>query len=173
MTFLLGTLAVIQSFSISLGVGASTLAILNFFSAIADGQIDDTERRMMGIVYVVLRLAMVFILVSTLALSHLQGKASGLESFSVLQWGQLFAVAVLLLNAILMTLHKMPSTFGPAIQAGNWYTLGFLAALKPLGVTQFSYVQFFLAYLTWIILAIAIVNGAMALMKAKRHGLIK
>jgi multisubunit Na+/H+ antiporter MnhG subunit len=91
----------------------------------------------------------------------------------MLQWGQLIALGVLFLNAILMTLHKMPSTFGPAIQAGNWYTLGFLTSLKALGVVDFSMSQFFLAYVTWLVLAVAIVNGAMALMKAKRHGFIK
>ena len=173
MTFLIGTLAVIQGYATSLGVGASTLAILNFFAAISDGKIDDTERRMMGIVYVVLRVAMAAILLSTLALLHLQFIYAGLDSFTMLQWGQLLALAMLFINAILMTAHKMPTTFGPAIQAGNWYTLGFLTSLKALGIVSFSTSQFFLAYITWLVLAVAIVNGAMALLKAKRHGFLK
>lgn len=172
MIFLLGTLGVIQGYAISLGVGASTLAILNFFSAIADGTIDDTERRMMGIVYRVLRVAMLTILLSTLALLYLQFIYHGLSSFTMLQWGQILALLVLFLNAALMTAHLMPSTFGPAIQAGNWYTLGFLTSLKALGVVNFSIMQLFLAYITWLVLATAIVNGAMALMKAKRHEFI-
>jgi hypothetical protein len=173
MIFLLGTLAVIQGYAVSLGVGASTLAILNFFSAIADGKIDDTERRMMGIVYVVLRIAMVTILFSTLALLYLQFIHADLTEFTMLEWGQVIALFMLFLNAGLMTAHKMPSTFGPAIQAGNWYTLGFLTSLKALGLINFSLAQFFLAYITWLVLATAIVNGAMALMKAKRHGFLK
>jgi hypothetical protein len=173
MTFLLGTLAIIQGYAISLGVGASTLAILNFFVAIADGKIDDTERRMMGVVYVVLRVAMVVILLSTLALLHLQFVYNGLNSITMLQWGQVIALAILFFNAALMTAHIMPSTFGPAIQAGNWYALGFLASLKALGVVNFSALEFFLAYITWLVLAVGIVNGTMALMKAKRHGFLK
>jgi hypothetical protein len=173
MTFLIEVLGVIQGYAISLGMGASTLAILNFFAAIADGTIDDTERRMMGIVYTVLRIAMVLILLSTLALFQLQFTFAGLDSFSILHWGQLITLAVLFINAGLMTLHVMPSTFGPAIQAGNWYALGLLSAIKMLGVMDFSFFQFFLAYITWLVLATAIVNGAMALMKAKRHGFLK
>lgn len=173
MSLYLATLFVIQGFSVSLGAGSSTLAVLNFFSAIADGEIDDTERRMMGIVYVVLRLAMLLILFSTIALFFIQYQIAGPHSFSTLQYGQAFALSILFLNAILMTAHVMPSTFGPAIQAGNWYTLGFLATIEPLNIAHFSIPQFLLAYITWIILAIAIVNGAMALMKAKRHGFLK
>lgn len=173
MSLYLAALLVIQSFSISLGVGGSTLAILNFFSAIADGKIDDTERRMMGIVYVVLRLAMILILFSTIALFFVQYQISGPHSFVTLQYGQLFALSILFINAIMMTAHLIPSTFGPAIQAGNWFTLGFLESIEPLNIAHFTPLQFILAYITWIILSIAIVNGAMALMKAKRHGFLK
>ena len=173
MSLYLAALLIIQGFSISLGVGSSTLAILNFFSAIADGKIDDTERRMMGIVYVVLRLAMILILFSTIALFFVQYQVAGPHSFSTLQYGQAFALSVLFINAILMTAHVMPSTFGPAIQAGNWFTLGFLETIEPLNIAHFSILQFLLAYITWIVLAIAVVNGAMALMKAKRYGFLK
>lgn len=161
-----------QSFAISLGVGSSTLAILNFFVAIKDGKIDETERRLMGVGYIILRIAMVAILLTTLALMHIQYVYQGAGSFSVLEWGQLFTVVVLFLNAGLMTAHKIPSNFGPAIQAGNWYTLGFLAALKPILQVNLSWLQFGLLYLTWIVLTIAAVNLVMAWMKAHRHGMI-
>ncbi len=68
-----------------------------------------------------------------------------------------------------MTLRLMPSTFGPALQAGSWYTLGTLAALVPLGLTTFTLTEFFLGYITWLILAIAIVNGVMAILKHKKQ----
>lgn len=167
MTFIITLIAIIQSFTISLGVGSSTLAILSFFSAIADGTIDATERRMMGIVYIVLRVAMVAILTTTLVLITIEQAGNGIGELSAFSFGQLTALAVLFINAILMTLHWMPSTFGPAIQAGSWYTLGTLAALLPLGLTNFTYFEFILGYITWIILGIAIVNGTMAILKSK------
>ncbi len=173
MTIFATLLAIIQSFSISLGVGSSTLAITSFFVAINDGSIDDTERKMMGVVYVVLRVAMVLILVTTLVLLSLQYAAVGLGGMTAFHVGQLLAIVVLFVNAMLMTAHLVPSNLGPAIQAGNWYTLGTLTALVPLGLTSFTLTQFFLAYITWLVLAIAIVNAIMAALRAKRHGVFK
>lgn len=169
MTFFLTFLAIVQSFSISLGVGSSTLAIVNFFAAIADGTIDAAERRMMGIVYVVLRIAMVLILISTLLLVFAEYGTSNLLSLSAFTYGQITVLGILYLNALFMTLHWMPSTFGPAIQAGSWYTLGTLMALLPLGLTDFSYIQFAMGYITWVVLAVSIVNGTMAIMKHQKE----
>jgi hypothetical protein len=169
MTFIVTLLAILQSFAISLGVGSSTLAILNFFSAIADGSIDPTERRMMGIVYVVLRVAMVLILITTLSLLAAEYAEGGTSALSAFSFGQLTALTLLFVNAILMTLHWMPSTFGPAIQAGSWYTLGTLAALQSIDMTSFTYIQFLFGYVAWIVLAIGVVNGTMSFMQQKRE----
>ncbi|MEK7462089.1 MAG: hypothetical protein AAB618_00750 [Patescibacteria group bacterium] len=172
MIIFLTLAAIIQSFSISLGVGSSTLAIATFFVAIADGSINPDERKMMGVVYIVLRIAMVLILTTTLIILAAQYTANSFE-FAPFLIGQLFVVVILFVNAMLMTAHLIPSNFGPAIQAGNWYTLGTLSALLPLGLTTFSFTQFFIAYITWIVLAIAIVNAIMAWQMAKRNKFIK
>ncbi len=168
MTFILTVLIILQSFAISLGVGSSTLAIVNFFAAIADGTIDETERRMMGIVYVVLRVAMLLILMTTLSIVGLEYYLGGGAAIRSVIYAQLVALSVLFINAVLMTAHLVPSTFGPAIQAGSWYTLGTLVPLAALGYTDFALWQFLLAYVTWIVLAIGIVNGVMAVLK-DRH----
>lgn len=161
--------SIIQSFSISLGVGSSTLAILNFFSAIADGIIEPSERRMMGIVYIVLRIAMVLILGSTMYLLATQFADGSIFSLSAFAWGQLTVIGVLYINAILMTLHVVPTALGPSIQAGSWYTLGTLSALVPLGIVNFTFIQFLLGYLTWVLLATIIVNGTMLIMQERRR----
>lgn len=173
MSIFLTLAAIIKSFAISLGVGSSTLAITSFFVAISDGRIDDTERRMMGVVYIVLRVAMVLILLTTLILLSVQYAATGFSEISTFNFAQLFVTLVLFINAMLMTAHLIPSNFGPAIQAGNWYTLGTLAALVPLQLTNFTAIQFVLAYITWLVLAIGIVNGVMAILRGNRHGAFK
>jgi len=167
MTIFISLVAILQTFSISLGVGSSTLAIINFFVAISDGKIDETERKMMGVVYTLLRVAMVAILTTTLGLIALEFVYSGVTSLTAFDIAQLFALSVLFINAVLMTFRIMPSTFGPALQAGSWYTLGALVALKLQGITDFTFIQFFIAYVTWLVLAIGIVNGIMSLLK--RH----
>jgi hypothetical protein len=172
MITFLSLISILQSFSISLGVGSSTLAIISFFVAIADGSISPDERKIMGVVYIVLRVAMILILFTTLCLLAAQYSA-GILLIAPFNITQVFVVIVLFVNAMLMTAHLIPSNFGPAIQAGNWYTLGTLSALVPLGLTGFTLTHFFLAYITWLILAISIVNGIMAYQMGKRHKFIK
>ena len=162
-------IAIVQSFSISLGVGSSTLAIINFFVAIFDGKIDETERKMMGVTYIILRVAMVAILITSIALLAMETAGRGVFGLSSYSLAQLIIIAVLFLNAIMMTARLMPSTFGPSIQAGSWYTLGTLAALVPLGLVNFTLTQFLLAYLTWVVLATSIVNGVMAIIKHRKR----
>jgi len=124
---------------------------------------------MMGIVYVVLRVAMVAIFLTTALLILQEYSLVGIADLSSFSLGQLLVLLVLFTNAILMTARLMPSTFGPAIQAGSWYTLGTLSALQILDLTNFTLGLFLVGYITWMILAVGIVNGIMAAMKAGRE----
>lgn len=162
METLILVVSVVQAMGISLGVGSSTLAILNFFLAIKDGKIDETERHFMGITYVILRISMVIILFSTLFLSYIGYNNFGVEYFTTYTIAQLILITVLFTNAILMTMRIMPSTFGPALQASSWYTFGFLTAIYLNGLTTFSLVTFLLCYLALFLIAVAVVNGVMA-----------
>jgi hypothetical protein len=160
--------AIIQIFSISLGVGSSTLAVTNFFVAIADGKIDETERKMMGIAYIILRIAMVTILITTSILFARAYLTHGLASISTLMIAELTMIAMLYINASLMTLHIMPSTVGPAFQAASWYALGALYALLALQIANFTYVQFLLGFAADCALNVTITNGLMWYFKSKR-----
>ena len=166
--FVLG-LSIIQSMGISLGVGSSTLAILNFFHAIADGKIDETERNFMGITYIVLRVAMGIILVTSLILAITGYATHGSDYFTGYIAAQTILTAVLFINAFLMTIRMMPSTFGPAIQASSWYTLGFLLALFAQGHSTVNILVFLFAYATFIFFAISFINSMMAYLKEKRQ----
>ncbi len=152
---------IIQSMAISLGVGGSTIAVLQFFTAIKDGKIEDSERKIMGVTYLVLRIAMVLILLSTAVVAGVMYKFIGSAFINPFIIGTWTIILVLFLNAIGMTKRWIPSTFGPGIQAGSWYSLGFLISLVSLGLTSFTYVQFFLVYAGLLVLAIAIVNIVM------------
>jgi hypothetical protein len=160
--------SILQAVGISLGVGCSTVAITSFFVSIADGSISPEERKMLGVVYILLRVAMGVILVTTavLALMHYSsGFAGHFTPFVISRWVIIF---VLFFNAYLMTKRVMPSNFGPAIQAGSWYTLGITMALIPLGLAQYSLVEFFVGYAAAIAVSISIVNGVMSFMKSRK-----
>lgn len=158
----------VLSFAVSLGVGSSTVALVNFFAAIHDGTIEPTERRMMGVTYAILRVAMVVI-----ALALMVQYMLGYGGVATPLYGTAHATiaglvtAVLYLNAILMTYRFMPSTFGPAIQAGSWYLLGFTMALITIGVVL-PLSAMLLLYLTFVTLLVAGINGIMGIMQHQR-----
>jgi hypothetical protein len=162
------SLSVLQSVGISLGVGSSTLAILNFFHAIADGKIDETERNFMGITYTVLRVSMGIILVTALLLAII-GYINGGLFFTSYVAAQALLIGVIFINSALMSLRLMPSTFGPAIQASSWYALGFISALQVFGFSNFNLWLFIFAYATFIFFAISFINAMMAYLKDLRE----
>ena len=168
MSILLAFTTILQSVAIGLGVGTSTLAIINFFVAIADGKIEPEERKMMGVVYIVLRVAMGLILLTTVLLTlfgYYHFTLGVVSGYGLAFW---LLILVLYSNAVLMTYHLMPSTIGPALQASTWYTLGTLSALLPLGWVHFSVFHFTLAYVSFVLLAIAAVNGVLAYLTHRR-----
>ena len=161
--------SIIQSMGISLGVGCSTLAILNFFHAIADGKIEETERNFMGVTYRVLRVSMGIIFISTIVLAITGYLNTGYAYFTTYFFAQTILIAIVFINAFLMTLHLIPSTFGPAIQASTWYALGFMMALSvhfDLHVNLFIFIS---AYITLILFTISLVNAVMAYLKQKNQ----
>ena len=133
--------AISQSIGVSLGIGGSVLAVTNFFVALSDGHIDTTERKMMGIVYIILRIAMTLILFTTGLLTFLQYKIYGLVYFTPFVVGFWILIFILFINAILMTLKIMPYNFGPALQAATWFSLGIMLALFSLNLYLFSFIQ--------------------------------
>ncbi|MCB9819310.1 hypothetical protein H6789_01180 [Candidatus Nomurabacteria bacterium] len=167
-TAIIIVIAVLQSIGVSLGVGSSTIAITQFFIAINDGKIDKAERRMMEVAYIVLRVAMGLILVTALAHMAIVWYVLDLQGLAIEQYWNTFTlalwviIAVLFTNAFAMTKHWVPSTLGPGIQGGSWYTLGILFALVSIGVNSFTVMQFLLAYAGMVCLFIAVVNGVMA-----------
>ena len=162
-------LSILQAIGVSLGVGCSTVAITSFFVAIADGSIDPQERKMLGVVYILLRVGMGLILGTTALLGfiHITGAHNG-SYFTPFMIGRWILIFVLFTNAILMTKRIMPPSFGPAIQAASWYTLGITFALVPLGLINFSLFEFIVGYLAAIAFATALVNGTMTYLKKRR-----
>jgi hypothetical protein len=142
-----------HSIGITLGVGASTFAILLFLRALSDGVIDASERHLLGAVYMVLRIAMVLIALPLIILSGIwiyQGAGQLLLSpIFLIEWTIL---AVIVINAILMTKKKMPMWLGPAIAGGSWYSM-FLVVELPLG--QIAYPLLIVYYIAFVLLFFA------------------
>ena len=105
---------------------------------------------------------MMIILFSTATLALVIGN----DYFNTYTMAQFILIGMLYINAILMTLRIMPSTFGPAIQASSWYGLGLLLAFYNQGFTDFTLTTFLLSYLALFLLATAIINGVLGYLKS-------
>ncbi len=149
--------------AIALGVGSSSLAIAGFLTAIADGSFDEGERRIMGVIYVSLRIAMVMILF-TLSIFW-WWYPSALSTVDK----QAITVFFLFVNAFLMTKHYISAKYGPAFQAATWYTLGFVFTIDAFALFSVTMPLFLILYAVDVILAVVIVNGFMRYYEEKRR----
>ena len=145
---------IFQASSIALGVGSSTLAISSFLTALYDDKIDEGERRMLGVIYAALRVAMVGIVLTTATLYFIDPVFFG--AFGVYMW---VLIGVLFANAVAMTKHWISPKYGPAIQAGTWYTLGFMATIHMFSLFVVGWSGFFALYAGDVLFAYVVVNG--------------
>jgi hypothetical protein len=145
---------IVNASVISLGVGSSTLAITSFLTALKDGKIDESERRMLGVIYILLRISMVAILLTTLIITSLRPDIFGSQELFI--W---ILVGVLYVNAFLMTKHWIPMKIGPALQAATWYTLGFVVTIRMFALYDIDVFAFILLYLADITVALVALNG--------------
>lgn len=158
-------IAFIQGMGVSLGVGCSTLAVCNYIVASRDGMVDESERRLMGIVYRILRIAMGIILV-TIIIQGVNGIAAAganyVHPFVAFSWS---VIIVLFVNAVLMTRHLMPKILGPSLQSASWYMLAVMYFLGSAGLVNYSYTHFAVWYVILIAVAMVVINGSIAYFK--------
>lgn len=152
---------VLRQMGVTFGVGASTFALTFFINALEDGTIDQSERRFMHIVYVVLRIGMTLITLSLLLLGAI-ALASGAPIsalFSSIYLMELTLIGVIIVNAILMTKHLMPMKFGPVLAGGSWYSLFFVNTL-PLAATAYpTLLVFYAAFLVLFFIVFMVVKS--------------
>ena len=163
LDILLLVLVIIHSSMIGLGIGASTIAITGFMTALMDGTFDESERRIMGVVYLSLRIAMIAIVASSLAIMWIKPEFFG--SFTTPMW---IMIAVLFVNAFLMTKHWISVKLGPAFQAGTWYTLGFFITIYIFDLLPFTLASFGITYVIDLVVAVVIVELFMRYFKGRR-----
>jgi len=131
-TFLI--LSLMHQMGVTLGVGASTFALIFYIQATRDGNVDATERRFLHTVFTVLRIGMALLTLAAI-LIVIAVHARDQSAFDDVRFlTQVTILAVILGNALLMTLHKMPMWLGPVLAGGSWYALflvGFLPFQNP------------------------------------------
>jgi len=141
---------------LGLAAGASTFALTFYFMGMKDGVIDRSERRFMGAVYFVLRVALVVIIVTEVFYVFYYGlPAFTLVETAEVLWFRWMLLGVIIGNAILMQLHRMPMWLGPALAGGSWYALFFASVWPNLTL---PFITLFVYYIVFVIIMTMALN---------------
>lgn len=144
---------ILYASALALGVGSSTLAATSFLVAISDGNIETSERRILGGIYTTLRIAMVLILATTLCIVWQVPGFFGDQTPFVFT-----LIVILYANAVSMTKHWTSVRFNPALQAATWYTLGFITTIHMFSLFNISLSDFLTLYAVDVAIGVLVVN---------------
>lgn len=129
MEYIFIAIPLLHQMGVTLGIGASTFALIFYIQAMQDGSVDAVERRVLRTVIAVMRIGMALIIGVLL----FTGGYYYLNNIPILR-DTLFIVESMLMtiivaNALLMNARLMPMWIGPAIAGGTWYSLFLLHTL--------------------------------------------
>jgi len=119
-----------QQLGVSLGLGAETIMLVAFVSAMKDGVVDEREAQFLRATRNVMWVSLVLIVVSGIGITALHLLAG--QAATVMTPAYLFKIlliaAVITLTALL---HKLPETFAEGLLGGTWYALFLVHILAP------------------------------------------
>lgn len=139
-----------------LGVGGATFAEVLIVRALRDGQVSIEESDLMKATYVVLRLGLFILFVSGFSFL-LYYRLNGFESalYSPKLWAKLSIIVVLVVNAVLLHIHRIPLLLGSAISSVSWYAALVLGVWRGLDV---GYFKILLVYLVFVGIAYVVLG---------------
>lgn len=146
----------IHQYAVGLSVGASTFAMVFYYYSLAQGGLDEAQRKLVHIVYFVLRIGMLLIVVAEFAKFQYN-----IQINNYLYWManpevymRLTIFSVIVVNAILMHKRLISMWLGPIFAGGSWYAFFFFSVFVDIRWvdTGYSYLTLFTGYLLWLAL---------------------
>lgn len=150
-----------------LGTGAATFAEIFYLRALKDGVVTPEEGEGLKVIYRILRVGLVLAVVSGFGFLLLY-RFTGLEErlLNPKLWAKMTIIIVLVVNALLLQLHRIPMWLGASLSLTSWYAATILGAWR---MVPYSYIQIMLGYLV----AVAVVAVVLARIKSWYLGNIK
>ena len=132
-----------------LGTGGATLAEVFLLSALKDGKVDPSEKRMMHANYKFLRIGLALTVVSGIALVlwHYFVLENDWVLTSDKVWFKDTLVLIILINAVLIAKRKIPMWLGASISFTSWWMATILGLWR--GV-PYSYVELAIGYVALV-----------------------
>lgn len=143
-----------------LGAGGSTFAEIFHRKLSRDGVVDETEKSFLRTTYAAMRVGMILLVLSGFGLLLLL-RFEGVEEhiYSPRLWAKLIITLIIIANALLLHLRRIPLWLGSAVSLTSWY-----AALV-IGAWRFR-ADFFFIMLVYVI-AVFVVAAALKLIRNK------
>jgi len=159
----------LQQLGVTLGVGASTFAMMFYIVGISDGEIDASERRFMHATYTTIRIGLFLIIITGLATAaahYLAGDiATLLQPAFIFKWILLF---IIIMHGVLVDTRILSSQIGGVIAGASWYALFVIHALSPV-TNWFTVIALYIIWL--IVFSIGFyLTRAIAISKYKSEG---
>lgn len=144
---------------VALGVGGATFGGILYLKAMKDGKIDPMEGEWLGIIFTVLRVGLVILVISGFGF-FLEYRFTGQEErlLDPRLWAKMTIVLVLVFNALLMQMRKVPMWLGESLSLTSWYGALVLGIMRG---ADYSYFTFLIFY----IVAVFIVMGILKIIK--------
>jgi hypothetical protein len=152
----------LHQYAIGLSVGASTFAMVFYYYVLARGETHPEHRKLMHIVYFVLRIGMLLIVISEFAKF-----AYSYQTNNYLYWmhnPEVFMrwliFSIIVLNAILMHKRLISMWIGPVLAGGSWYALFFFSVFVDIRWvdTGYDFIHLLVGYLLWLLVVFAVLG---------------
>lgn len=138
-----------------LGAGGATFAEFQLREAARDGTVNRTEGKLLALTYWLIRVGLILIVFSGFGFFlylRLQPHLA-FVLYEPRMWAKLTITAVLVINAFLLQVHRLPTWLGAAVSLTGWYAALVLGAWRSLEagyVTIMATVVAVLIAMTWL-----------------------
>lgn len=139
-----------------LGTGAATFAEIFYVRALKDGVVTPEEGAGLKVIYTILRVGLVLAVVSGFGFLLLY-RVTGLEErlLDPKLWAKMTIIVVLVVNALLLQLHRIPMWLGASLSLTSWYAATILGAWR---MVPYSYIQIMLGYLVAVVVVAVVLS---------------
>ena len=143
LTHLLGTV---------LGVGAATMAEVFYVKALRDRVISPEEGSTLKTTYFILRIGLILAVLSGfgfLLLYRFTGQEERLLDPKL--WAKMSIIVILVVNALMLQLHKIPMWLGASLSLTSWYAAMILGSWRGI---DYSYAEIMMGYVVAVVIMI-------------------
>jgi hypothetical protein len=141
-------LGIIKHIGMTFAIAGSTFAMVFYYAAMWDGKISEDESHFMHIVYFILRIGMLILIPwELLVMGYNLVVHNAVYYTEAVHWFRIFLLGIIMMNALLMTKHKMPMWLGPALAGGSWYYYYFVSITQ----RSFAISSLFLYYIIFVV----------------------